>query len=289
MNYKKLDINLKEEDSEVDLLRYLQSKQLRTRRLSQAVWNQPIRESPDVHEAAKARRRSVAPVVVNNYRRRLSLAVPDENTRRRLASSGNVLKGLDSPARRRLRFKRGPHSITSDISDSQNLFPLSENIPEGDESETDEVRQTQTDAKMETNENKENAQEHLNKGALRNVLDGRTQHGSLKRTQTVDVPSPPAEYEGRKGGSFKGQASRQGVMRACRSPTQGVRLSDKGVKFVSPKHSPSQRKKPILKAQKEVQDGKNERHGRTSPIMRKNLSYSRALSSDILEPKGSTK
>lgn len=198
MNYKKLDINLKEDDSENDLLKYLQSKQIRNRRASQAVWNQPARDSPEIPENAKARRRSVAPVVMNNYRRRLSLAVPEEPGRRRGVSSGNVLRGLDSPARRRLRFKRGPHSLTSDTaSDSQNIFPLTECITEEDENGKENGKSN--------GDNKEKNQEDNYKGALRNVINSRTQHGSLRRTHTVESPPSPSDYEGRKNSSFRGQ------------------------------------------------------------------------------------
>ncbi|XP_053404076.1 Na(+)/H(+) exchanger beta-like isoform X2 [Mercenaria mercenaria] len=204
LNYKKLDVNLTHDDSENDLLKYLQSKQLRTRRVSQALWNQPISETPEIPEASRTRRRSVAPVALNNYRRRLSLAAPDpssEGARRRGISSGNVLKGLDSPARRRLRFKRGAHSLASDdLSESQNLFPLTESIREDEESNGE------SDKKSDKTDESAKAQNNINKGALTNLFSGRSKHGSLKRsqTQTDDSKSSPSGSL-RKGGSFKGQ------------------------------------------------------------------------------------
>ncbi|XP_052783887.1 Na(+)/H(+) exchanger beta-like isoform X2 [Mya arenaria] len=135
--YKRLDKNLKNDNSENDLLTYLQNKQMRTRRMSQALWNTPISESPEIPEN-RPRRKSLAPnVATNNYRRRLSLAVPTpdhEGGRRRGVSVGNVLKGLDSPARRRLRFRRNAPSTASseDRVETSNLCPVSENENEED-------------------------------------------------------------------------------------------------------------------------------------------------------------
>ncbi|XP_060608058.1 Na(+)/H(+) exchanger beta-like isoform X2 [Ruditapes philippinarum] len=206
LNYRKLDINLTHDDSENDLLRYLQSKQMKTRRVSQALWNQAPSATPEIPEAGRARRKSVAPVAVNNYRRRLSLAVPDpfsEGARRRGKSTGNALKGLDSPARRRLRFKRGAHSLASDdLSDSQNLFPLTESIREDDElnSECDKM----SESEHNKTDDKSTTKEDTSKGALQSVINSKSKHGSLKRSKTEDAKGSPSAGV-RKGGSFKGQ------------------------------------------------------------------------------------
>ena len=72
---------------------------MRTRRMSQAVWNQPICEIPEINqERMRQPRKSLVPAEAsNNYRRRLSLAPPlvqQNEARRRGVSAGNVLKGL---------------------------------------------------------------------------------------------------------------------------------------------------------------------------------------------------
>jgi hypothetical protein len=282
LNYRKLDINLTHDDSENDLLRYLQSKQMKTRRVSQALWNQAPSATPEIPEAGRARRKSVAPVAVNNYRRRLSLAVPDpfsEGARRRGKSTGNALKGLDSPARRRLRFKRGAHSLASDdLSDSQNLFPLTESIREDDElnSECDKM----SESEHNKTDDKSTTKEDTSKGALQSVINSKSKHGSLKRSKTEDAKGSPSAGV-RKGGSFKGQASKPTQMKGFRSPTQGMKHGDRGIKFVSPKHSPSlAKRKPLVMSHSvsaETSEHKQDPSPRSSS-MRKNLSYSKAMS-----------
>ena len=283
MNYRKLDINLTHDDSENDLLRYLQSKQMKTRRVSQVLRSQTPGATPEIPEAGRPRRRSVAPVAANNYRRRLSLAVPDplgEDGRRRGKSTGNALKGLDSPARRRLRFKRGAQSLASDdYSDSQNLFPLTESIREDDENASDTEKTSESEHNISND--KPVSKDDTSKGALPSVVNGRSKHGSLKRSNNDEVRASPSVGV-RKGGSLRGQASRPVPMKGYRSPTQG-KHADKGVKFVSPKHSPSmaKRKAPLVASQSvssETSESKvDEPSPRTSSI-RKNVSYSKAMS-----------
>ncbi|XP_052104403.1 Na(+)/H(+) exchanger beta-like isoform X2 [Mytilus californianus] len=78
--HKKLDKNLKN-DSSADLLKYLQEKQLRTRRMSRAVLgggtSTPMGSQTNV--SFQPRRVSIvaANAAAQNYKRRLSLAVPD--------------------------------------------------------------------------------------------------------------------------------------------------------------------------------------------------------------------
>lgn len=117
---------MKSEDSENDLLRYLQDKQQRTRRMSQAIFAAP--QLPTLSERGEynpnARRKSLNPVAMaDNYKRRLSLVVPQSSYGRRGASLGNVLKGIDSPARRRLRMKRWNTSDSSEGSIKENNPP----------------------------------------------------------------------------------------------------------------------------------------------------------------------
>lgn len=229
-------------------------------------------------------RKSIAPIAINKYRRRLSLAVPEpesEGARRRGLSSGNVLKCLDSPARRRLRFRKGdPRSMTSeDRSESANMFALTGSIREDDEeNQSDDIDNIDTH-----NPDKEYADplhDSRDKGAIRHVINSGVQHGSLKRTKSSDPHTPsPCDKERRKGGSFKGQASKQ-----------GAKLSDRGVKFVSPKHSPSaMRRKALIRSQTEDSGTKvvpsqveSTPEKSAESTMRKNTSYSKALSSDII-------
>ncbi|KAH3810630.1 hypothetical protein DPMN_139024 [Dreissena polymorpha] len=154
--FKRLDKNLTNEDSENDLISYLQNKQMRTRRLSQAIWTQPIRETPELTGENRGRRKSVAPdVAINNYRRRLSLAAPaiaNDAARRRGVSLGNVMKGLDSPARRRLRLKRKTLSTSSseERPEASNSFPLSDSIAEEVEPTGNETNASARERKIST-------------------------------------------------------------------------------------------------------------------------------------------
>ena len=85
--------------------------------MSQAIFAQPL---PTVGEEAElvnlaGRRKSLNPIAMaDNYKRRLSLANPQPIHSRRGLSMGNVLKGVDSPATRRLRFKRWQTSESSE-------------------------------------------------------------------------------------------------------------------------------------------------------------------------------
>ncbi|KAL4220576.1 hypothetical protein ACF0H5_020974 [Mactra antiquata] len=291
MQFKKLDRNLKTEDSETDLLRYLQSKQLRTRRLSQALWNQPINESKeDVRSNANPNRlqlprKSIAPVVTNNYRRRLSLAVPGDSQiqgRQRGKSAGYVLKGLDSPARRRLRLRKGAASsvCSDDRSETTNLFPLSEE----DEKRNGEKEKVNFD--LEYSDEKEDGHakqspESPKRGAKVNRRSPRFQskHGSLRRSQTEDSPSNK-----RKGGSLRGtkDMSEPGNVKLLKSPSS----PDRGIKFVPPKDSPSAAKRKAFakgKSASTSQQMKSLPQMSPKSSLHKNVSYNKALSVDIME------
>ena len=86
--------------------------------MSQAIFAQPlptVAEGVEMNPALGGRRKSLNPVAMaDNYKRRLSLAVPQAVHSRRGLSMGNVLKGIDSPAAKRLRFKRWHTSESSE-------------------------------------------------------------------------------------------------------------------------------------------------------------------------------
>lgn len=292
MNFKRLDRNLKTENSENDLLRYLQLKQMRTRRLSQTIIKPPALEGHAIdNNRLRLPRRSMAPVVVNNYRRRLSLAIPEgsgDYGRRRGVSAGNVLKGLDSPAKRRLRLRKGLSSVSSEErSESTSMFPLTECINEDDTDDSDHVTIEFSPAADVTKSTKLSR----NKGARNSVINSRSKHGSLKRRAEPDSQS---SEESHKGGSFKGQASKQSALKGVRSPLHSAaKLQGKGVQFVSSKNSPSvHKRKPMIRSKTENLESVEEvptHHVTSMPEintdtgLRKNLSYSRALSSDLLQ------
>lgn len=197
------------------------------------------------------------PIAINKYRRRLSLAVPEpesEGARRRGLSYGNVLKGLDSPARRRLRFRKGgPHSMTSDDrSESANMFVLTESIREDDEE-----KQSGDNESVDTQKPEK---------------DSGVQHGSLKRNKSSGSHTPsPCDKDRRKAGSFKGQASKQSAKFTKRSPS-------------------GMRRHVLMRSQTEgsssnVVPSRVERTPEKSPecSIRKNSSYSKALSSDVIQ------
>lgn len=290
MQFKKLDRNLKSENSENDLLRYLQSKQLRTRRLSQALWNQPVNESQEIPQDAtrlNVPRKSIAPIATNNYRRRLSLAVPDDpqfKGRKRGKSAGYVLKGIDSPARRRLRLRKGAASsvCSDDRSESTNLFPLSE------EDEHKNGNHEKVNFDLDFTEKEDKPSPRHTPESPRRVPDSpkrrtspklRSQHGSLRRSQT-DEGTPPR----RKSGSLRGLASRPDS--SCSKGAKSPSSPDKGgIKFVSPKDSPSAARRKVYASGKTSKPDSEEHIPELSPKSRihKNLSYNRALTIDIME------
>ncbi|XP_062601142.1 Na(+)/H(+) exchanger beta-like [Saccostrea cucullata] len=88
VQHRKLDKNLKD-DSSTNLLRYLQDKQFRNRRMSRAVFkgsksNSPFGSSKALNKALHHRG------VVENYKRRLSLAVPERPKFQRDRSPSDV-------------------------------------------------------------------------------------------------------------------------------------------------------------------------------------------------------
>lgn len=81
MQFEKLDKNLKNNNSENDLLKYLQNKQLRTHRVTQTIWNQPISESPEIRERYRSPSKNIDPATLTyNYKRRSSLVSPVNKT-----------------------------------------------------------------------------------------------------------------------------------------------------------------------------------------------------------------
>ncbi|KAJ8310371.1 hypothetical protein KUTeg_012236 [Tegillarca granosa] len=149
LQHKKLDKNLKDE-SQADLLKYLQDKQFRTRRMSRAVLlKESSLQSPDTSNSSlnspqMPRRQSLdATAAVTNYRRRLSLALPEKSHqhqhRIRLKSDvselhrpkspgdriGDASQSPDRPHRRKKpAFKKGLSLGCEPISEQQELSPL---------------------------------------------------------------------------------------------------------------------------------------------------------------------
>ena len=322
LQYKRLDKNLKNDNSENDLLSYLQSKQMRTRRVSQAVWNQPISESPELGEQhigrgeqMGRRRRSLAPAALtSNYRRRLSLAVPMENThmggRKRGESAGNVLRGLDSPERRRLRYKmsRSLDTHSEDSQEHSNLTSLATDVIHEEDERANGVSfaldspsspvSGPTKAPKQANPNNEQVIQQSPKAKL--FLRGEIRHGKLKRSNTIDEQ----DLQSKAIEMIEASGSRRGLKRYGSDKEQRrhspriVRFADKPdttVKCVPPKLSPTVvRPKPMLKhhakSLDEVHDEtKSEPQNLLDPTLihkgslRKNPSYNRAIIDHFLE------
>jgi len=311
--YKRLDKNLKSENSENDLLMYLQNKQMRTRRMSQALWNTPISESPEASPmpaASRQRRKSLAPVVAtNNYIRRLSLAAPmgdPHMARRRGVSAGNVLKGIDSPGRRRLHLRRNfPSTSSDDRTEGSALSPLAESDTEENETKPAGVSfalENEVDTpNKKVKEGDMYEKRRGNTGAIGRILRGKSKHGSFKRN--VGSDSSP---DSRRGGSLKEKHTKPlkegGTIPEDRSPKE-IKAADKSVRFVSPKKSPSAARrnrfgkahsvtfdtgpkvmKHFASVPETTEQDESAEPGETSPTsgIRKNLSYNRALFSDIV-------
>lgn len=294
---------MKNENSENDLLSYLQNKQMRTRRLSHAVWNQPISEMPEFGEHPGRRRRSVAPTAItNNYKRRLSLAVPTEHShvavRKRGVSVGNVMKGIDSPERRRLRLKKGRSLDTpSEIEEETNSIDA---IPE-EEEKVNGVRFTLETPTPQQTKGKKQDTEQVNKGSPKAnlFLRGERRHGKLKRASTVDEQELHGSANARRDDlspkrSLKRYGSDKEQRRQSPRTVHFADKPDKSVKFVSPKHSPSAgRRKTMLKShaksldegcEEAMRDGQHLDHD-ISPkgSLRKNPSYNKAIFDNLFE------
>ena len=332
LQYRKLDKNLKSDDSENDLLRYLQDKQQRTRRMSQAIFALP--QLPTLGEGVEynpsspsGRRKSLNPVAMADiYKRRLSLAVPQSTYGRRGVSMGNVLKGMDSPARRRLRLKRSATSESSDGSIRENnppspswrnprrvAFTGSPSTPsmgsealgiiaeDGDEgnngSNGDTVSDIKPQSKFKKSE-KSSSSLKLRKTAFSDVIN-EVSPGSSKdshissSSSTTSCPSP----------SEKSDVNDSRLKRSSSTGSSRTRSSDRGIRFVPVKDSPSlgQRKRLQRSSMEsdpeekrwssvsdprensghdiELQDDKTERVG----SLRKNVSYTKALSNEGFE------
>lgn len=315
MQFIKLDKNLKSDNSENDLLKYLQNKQLRTHRVSQAIWNQPINERPEIRDLYTLPSKShVDPATLtNNYRRRLSL-VPTvnktpESTRRRGASVGNVLKGLDTPTRKRLKFKkRGTYSVSSDDKTETSCLCLSAEIA------------LQTNGTKNVNfclESPEKDDEVFsskgpcNKPASsKYFMNSPVHHSSLKKLKPIDELPPQLSLdsaveshrseEKHRGGSNMTKCTSVGVRSSkagikSSSSSKAVRTSEKAIKFISPKNSPSfTRKRKMFiqsntKSLEASEDAVKHEHIAMheilsdSKLLHKSRSYSKALSVDMLD------
>lgn len=236
--------------------------------------------------------------ITNNYRRRLSLAAPatqNEVARKRGISCGNVLRGLDSPERRRLRFKKAFSEISDETPDRRSLMSLQkETIAEEEEkangvnfaldiAPSDDTKETVDTEKVRSDAPRENL-----------ILRGQKRQGTLQRSRTVDEPGlyGPAgqgeEYNPRR--SLRGESEK-----GKKKPQRSVQFADKpekAVKFVSPKHSPSVSRRNFARAHtKSLDEGFDEARSSNKEdtglahhsSLRKNPSYSKAMLQSFVE------
>lgn len=279
---------------------------MKTRRLSQAVWNQPISESPELGEPpGRGRRKSMAPAITTNYRRRLSLATPalqNNIGRRRGVSVGNVLKGIDSPERRRLRFKKGVSLESSGEERSEQGNLVHEVIHEDEEAPN--VVKFALEPQMSNGNAKENSEnKKVNQDSPRSTnklfLRGEKRQGTLKRAKTLDEGEMnPVERSSEY--SPRHSLKRYGSDRERKKvSSRTVRFTDKpdkpekSVKFVSPKHSPSAtRKQQFAKVHaKSLDESQQDAKGKSTlgsdltqkGNLRKNRSYNKAISDNYVD------
>ena len=310
--------------------------------MSQAIFTPPtlptLGEGVEYQPSSPAgRRKSLNPVAMaGNYKRRLSLAVPQSTYGRRGVSMGNVLKGMDSPARRRLRLKRWGTSEASDASIKDKTgnppspasitqrnprrvaFTGSPSTPsmgsealgiiaeDGDEGSNrvngvnkngDTVSDSKLEAKFKKRERSSNSLK-LRKTAFSEVINEVTP-GSPRGSQVSSSSSTsPSE---------KSDINESRLKRSSSTGSSRTRSSDRGIRFVPVKDSPSlsQRKRlqrsndeenrwsttsdpreiishdsqEISSHDIELQDDKKQRVG----SLRKNVSYTKALSNEGFE------
>ena len=311
--------------------------------MSQAIFTPPtlptLGEGVEYQPSSPAgRRKSLNPVAMaGNYKHRLSLAVPQSTYGRRGVSMGNVLKGMDSPARRRLRLKRWGTSEASDasIKDTTGNPPSPASITQrnprrvaftgspstpsmgsealgiiaedGDEGSNgvngvNKNGDTVSDSKPETKFKKRVRSSNslkLRKTAFSEVINEVTP-GSPRGSHVSSSSSPsPSEKSDINDESRLKRSSSTGSSR--------TRSSDRGIRFIPVKDSPSlgQRKRlqrsngeenrwsttsdprenighdprEISGHDIELQDDKKQRVG----SLRKNVSYTKALSNEGFE------
>ena len=299
--------------------------------MSQAIFTPPtlptLGEGVEFHPSdPTGRRKSLNPVAMaGNYKRRLSLAVPQSTYGRRGVSMGNVLKGMDSPARRRLRLKRWATSEASDASakDSTGAPPSPASITQrnprrvaftgspstpsmgsealgiiaedGDEGSNginggnkngDTVSDIKSDSKFKKRERSSNSLK-LRKTAFSEVINEvspGSPSGSRVSTSSSRSPSENSDiHENR-------------LKRSSSTGSSRTRSSDRGIRFVPVKDSPSLGQRKRLQKTKgdeirwrttsdprensghdtELQDDTKQRVG----SLRKNVSYTKALSNE---------
>lgn len=217
MVHRKLDKNLKD-DSSADLLKYLQEKQLRTRRMSRAVLgggtSTPSGSQSNIYFSP--RRCSVvnANAAAQNYKRRLSLAVPERPRfiRDRSPSDvtgmnvdnnlfrgvGDATKNPDSSPRRKRKLFNKAHTLNFEPETSplikQDAPPRSpyksgtptrknfDVIPENGEAEeeTEELDTSKSSASSDVTKKKR----HRFKKSKTASVDSRSDTSSIKRSQT---------------------------------------------------------------------------------------------------------
>ena len=291
--------------------------------MSQAIFTPPP-GLPTLGEGVEynptSRRKSLNPVAMaDNYKRRLSLAVPQATYGRRGVSMGNVLKGMDSPARRRLRLKRWATSESSDTSKeapasptsstqrnprrvafvatspsspsmvSEALDIIAEHSDEGENgaNKADKADDTVTDTKSHSKVKKHDkggGSLKLRKTAFSDVVNEVSPSSRLSSSSSsASCPSPDKGDIDLTNGRLQ---------RSSSTGSSRTRSSDRGIRFVPGKDSPSIAHRKKLQRSStasdpeerntqdfELQDDKTERVG----SLRKNISYTKALSREGLE------
>ena len=247
MQYKRLNKNITSEDSETDLIKFLKDKQMRTRRASNVLFMPSESTTPESTPLYnRTPRKSLVPSdITQNYRRRLSLAVPDQQNRQRGASVGNVALGIDSPARRRLRMKRRAYSEHSeDHDDFKSSTPKLGTLSEHEDE--DETKSTETDE---------------------------TRHPSPNDRLLQDSPGQSAASD--KRNQFK--------KRSSSVPSRESLKKTSASKHVPSRKSPSVKRKlfqDFKTDDNELEEEENVNLTQQPSPLRKNVSYQKAMSLD---------